>query len=44
MVPFSRDKDFVGREDILAAIREKFEHAASQEYSRVALVGLGGVG
>ncbi|KAF2185579.1 hypothetical protein K469DRAFT_687903 [Zopfia rhizophila CBS 207.26] len=44
MVPFQRDSAFVGREDILAKIREKFEQAASQDHSRVALVGLGGVG
>jgi hypothetical protein len=44
MVPFRRDSAFVGREDILVEIGEKFEQAASQDHSRVALVGLGGVG
>jgi hypothetical protein len=44
MVPFQRDGAFVGREDVLEKIREKFEQAASQDHSRVALVGLGGVG
>ncbi|OBT60492.1 hypothetical protein VE03_10079 [Pseudogymnoascus sp. 23342-1-I1] len=44
MVPFQRDSAFVGREDILAEIGEKFEQAASQDHCRVALVGLGGIG
>ncbi|KFY68927.1 hypothetical protein V496_00678 [Pseudogymnoascus sp. VKM F-4515 (FW-2607)] len=44
MVPFQRDSAFVGREDILAKLGEKFEQAASQDHSRVALVGLGGIG
>ena len=44
MVPFRRDSAFVGREDILVEIGEKFEQAASQDHSRVALFGLGGVG
>jgi hypothetical protein len=43
-VPFQRDGAFVGREDVLEKIREKFERTASQDHSRVALVGLGGVG
>lgn len=42
MVPFQRDSAFVGREDILAKIRGKHEQVGS--HSRVALVGLGGVG
>ncbi|KAH8689250.1 hypothetical protein GQ44DRAFT_637548 [Phaeosphaeriaceae sp. PMI808] len=44
MVPFQRDSAFVGREDILAEIEKKFEQTALQDHSRVALVGLGGVG
>ncbi|MCJ1428558.1 hypothetical protein MMC29_006468 [Sticta canariensis] len=35
---------FVGREDIIANIYEGHEQVASQSHSRVALVGLGGVG
>ncbi|KAF2466639.1 uncharacterized protein BDR25DRAFT_327985 [Lindgomyces ingoldianus] len=41
MVPFSRDNCFVGREDIIAEVSK---HRASQTHTRVALVGLGGVG
>ncbi|KAF2625654.1 TPR-like protein [Macroventuria anomochaeta] len=41
MVPFSRDDSFVGREDIIAEISER---AALQKHTRVALVGLGGIG
>ncbi len=44
MVPFQRDSTFVGREDIMADLREKHGQAASQDHSRVALIGLGGVG
>ena len=44
MVPFQRDSAFVGREDIMVKIGKKFEYAASQDHSRVALVGLGGIG
>ncbi|RSL80949.1 hypothetical protein CEP52_017301, partial [Fusarium oligoseptatum] len=44
MVPFQRDSAFVGREDIIAKILEKQEQAAADNHSRVALVGLGGVG
>ena len=43
-VPFQKDVAFVGREDVLAKIREKFEQPMPQGHSRVALVGLGGVG
>jgi hypothetical protein len=39
-VPFPRDPDFVGRNEILGQIHDK----ASIAGSRVALVGLGGVG
>jgi hypothetical protein len=42
MVP--RDSTFVGRGDILTKIREKLEQAASPDHSRLALVGLGGIG
>ncbi|KAF2730992.1 hypothetical protein EJ04DRAFT_443952, partial [Polyplosphaeria fusca] len=41
-VPFSRDDHFVGREDAIANISSK--RAASPNHSRIALVGLGGVG
>ncbi|KAM5358060.1 hypothetical protein ACJZ2D_015635 [Fusarium nematophilum] len=44
MVPFQRDSAFVGRENIIAKILEKHEQAAADDHSRVALVGLGGVG
>lgn len=40
MVPFPRNPDFVGREELLEQIHEK----ASIAGSRIALVGLGGVG
>ncbi|MCJ1429383.1 hypothetical protein MMC29_007297, partial [Sticta canariensis] len=45
-VPFPKDDMFVGREDIIANIHKRHEQAASQNnvHSRVALVGLGGVG
>lgn len=39
MVPFPRDINFVGRNDILRAIDERF-----REHSCVALTGLGGIG
>jgi len=45
MVPFSRDDLFVGREDIIAKISEKRnKQAASRNHTRIALVGLGGIG
>ncbi|KAF2679087.1 hypothetical protein K458DRAFT_375514 [Lentithecium fluviatile CBS 122367] len=42
MVPFPRDNMFVGREDVIAEISEK--RAASCNHTRLALVGLGGIG
>jgi hypothetical protein len=42
MVPFSRDHSFVGCEDIIAKVSER--RAAASSHTRVALVGLGGVG
>jgi hypothetical protein len=42
MVPFARDDSFVGREDTIAKISER--KAAAPTHTRVALVGLGGVG
>ena len=39
LVPFGRDDDFVGREDILEQINLKFK-----TQQRVALDGIGGVG
>ena len=41
-MPFAQDKDFVGREDILASIDEGFSHPTTMR--RIALAGLGGVG
>jgi hypothetical protein len=41
-VPFPRDPDFVGRQDVIARLDAKFSSSAS--HSRVALVGLGGMG
>ena len=38
-VPFERDSNFIGREDIIAEIGRKFE-----VQRRVALAGIGGVG
>ena len=41
-VPFNRDLDFVGRQDILMTLESRF---SLQEYhKRVVLAGLGGVG
>lgn len=42
MVPFAKDDLFVGREDIIAKISGR--RAAAPTHTRVALVGLGGVG
>jgi hypothetical protein len=42
VIPFERDEDFVGREDILEKISNKF--AKSKYFHRIALQGLGGVG
>ncbi|KAL8284636.1 hypothetical protein RB600_009179 [Gaeumannomyces tritici] len=39
-IPFSRDADFVDRGDILAQLRQR----CSEPASRIALVGLGGIG
>ena len=44
MVPFSRDELFIGREDIIAEVSKKREQAAMRTHTRVALVGLGGIG
>ncbi len=38
-VPFERDKQFIGREDIIAQIEEQF-----RTQHRVSLYGLGGIG
>ncbi|KAF9772959.1 hypothetical protein IL306_009286 [Fusarium sp. DS 682] len=43
MIPFQRDNAFVGREDIVARIAEH-DKTATRSHSRVALIGLGGVG
>ena len=42
VMPFERDEDFVGREDIIKMIDESF--SKSRFTRRVALVGLGGIG
>ena len=42
VMPFERDEDFVGREDIIKMIDESFSKSRSTR--RVALVGLGGIG
>ncbi|RDW59938.1 hypothetical protein BP6252_13025 [Coleophoma cylindrospora] len=41
-VPFERDKEFVGRRDVLARLELEYSHRHS--HKRVVLVGLGGVG
>ena len=38
-IPFPRDPDFIGREEVLERVKEAF-----QSHSHVALVGLGGIG
>lgn len=43
-VPFKRDPNFVGREDIMTQVGSVTGCSSSQEHNRVALVGLGGVG
>jgi hypothetical protein len=42
VIPFARDEDFVGREDILEKLSDMF--SKSKHLHRVALEGLGGVG
>ena len=42
VMPFARDENFVGREDIIKAINERFSR--SKTFRRVALEGLGGIG
>jgi hypothetical protein len=44
MLPFSRDKSFVGREDVLGQIERSVWLDSTTRHSRVALVGLGGIG
>jgi len=44
IVPFQRDSMFVGREDIIAEVEKRHKQEASRNHTRVALVGLGGVG
>jgi hypothetical protein len=41
-VPFDKDPDFIGRQDILGALELQFSRRES--HKRVVLVGLGGVG
>jgi hypothetical protein len=45
MVPFERNKDFVGRDSILRQLLAKISSSTDEDYcQRTALVGLGGVG
>jgi hypothetical protein len=44
IVPFQRDSMFVGREDIITEVEKRLKQGASRNHTRVALVGLGGVG
>jgi hypothetical protein len=39
MIPFERDRKFIGRENVIQDIEQRFE-----SQSRVALAGIGGVG
>jgi hypothetical protein len=43
-VPFKRDTHFVGREDLMRRTDSVIGNSIFQDHSRVALVGLGGVG
>jgi hypothetical protein len=43
-VPFERDEMFVGREDILTAIKETNQQRTRPSHKRAAVVGLGGIG
>ena len=40
MVPFDRDRDFVGRADIIGEIDRRFQ----ANRRRIALAGIGGIG
>jgi len=44
MVPFPRDENFVGRDEILAKIDDAARQDSLSKHKRVALVGLGGIG
>ncbi|MCJ1324181.1 hypothetical protein MMC10_000843 [Thelotrema lepadinum] len=44
MIPFSRDPNFIGREEILDEIHREHRQKTNQNHARSALVGLGGVG
>jgi hypothetical protein len=41
-VPFAKDSDFIGRQDVIEELDAKFASASS--HTRVALLGLGGMG
>lgn len=43
-VPFQRDDNFVGRKAVLAEIYRRHQKAVSRTHTRIALVGMGGVG
>ena len=42
MLPYDKDKDFVGRNNVIQEVQSKL--LESETHSRVAIVGLGGVG
>jgi hypothetical protein len=44
MVPFPKDENFIGREEILAKIGDAYRQDSLSKHKRVALVGLGGIG
>jgi len=43
-VPFKKDENFVGREDIMTRMDSVIGSSTFQNHNRIALVGLGGVG
>src|SRR5271168_3630796 len=45
MMPYDRNPQFVGRDDILSLLRQKLEETNPKQYShRLAIYGMGGVG
>ncbi|KAL4739076.1 hypothetical protein BDV11DRAFT_170455 [Aspergillus similis] len=43
-VPYQRDEDFIGRESVMADLDDKLQSITSAKHTRVALVGIGGIG
>lgn len=43
MIPYSRNPDFVGRNEVLQQLKDRSK-SIGEAHSRVALFGLGGVG